>query len=105
VTPGCEIDFDRLEQIAAVVKTPLVIHGTSGIYEDDIRKLAKYPSICKFNIGTSLRKVFGQSLRKTLSDNPDEFDRLTIFEAILPAMQAEADRHMRLLGAVGKANQ
>lgn len=92
------IDFNRLEKIAAVVAQPLVIHGTSGINDTDLRRLAGMP-VCKFNIGTTLRMSFGRALRDTLAANPDEFDRLTIFDQVMPAMQAEAERNIKLLRA------
>ena len=90
------IDFERLAHIKQVVQQPLVIHGTSGIKESDIQKLASN-SISKFNIGTKLRQVFGSSLRETLATNPDMFDRLQIIQKIMPSMQAEASRHIKLL--------
>lgn len=90
------IDFERLALIQEVVAQPLVIHGTSGIDESDIQKLAS-TSISKFNIGTKLRQVFAQSLRNTLADNPDMFDRLQIVKEIMPNLQAEACRHIELL--------
>lgn len=90
------IEFDRLALIREVVTQPLVIHGTSGIKEADIQKLAS-TSISKFNIGTKLRQVFGQSLRSTLAENPAMFDRLQIMKKIMPNLQAEACRHIELL--------
>lgn len=92
------IDFDRLEQIAAVVEQPLVIHGTSGIKDADLQRLATL-AVCKFNIGTTLRMSFGSALRDTLARNPQEFDRLTIFNQVMPPMQQEASRNLLLLGA------
>ena len=90
------IDFDRLDLIRDAVEQPLVIHGTSGIKETDIQRLAR-ESICKFNIGTKLRQVFGQSLRHTLAANPQMFDRLQIMKNIIPALKDEAGRHIKLL--------
>ncbi len=90
------IDFARLELIRQVVKQPLVVHGTSGIEESDIQQLAR-TAIAKFNIGTKLRQVFGQSLRNTLAANPEMFDRLQIVKEILPSLEVEASRHIRLL--------
>jgi len=96
------VDLSLLGKIATVVEQPLVIHGTSGIPDVDLEKMAK-TSVCKFNIGTRLRMAFGTALRQTLADHPDEFDRLTIFDSIMPAVQREAEHHIRLLGAVGKS--
>ena len=97
------IDFDRLAEIEPVVEQPLVIHGTSGIRDEDMKTLAAR-RVCKFNIGTTLRMAFGQSLRGHLQQNPDDFDRLTIMNGVMPAMTEEATRNISLLGADGKAN-
>ena len=86
---GCPIDFERLAEIDALVEQPLVIHGTTGISEDDLVKLSA-TSVCKFNVGTRLRMAFGESMRHTLADKPDEFDRLTIFNDVMPVMTREA---------------
>jgi fructose-bisphosphate aldolase, class II len=95
--PRAVIDFARLEQIAALVRVPLVIHGTSGILEEDIARLAR-SRIAKFNIGTVLRQAFGRGLRETLARNPDRFDRLEIMGEAMRAMGEEATRMIRLLG-------
>ena len=65
------IDFDLVARIAASTRLPLVIHGTSGIREDDIRRL-KTMRVAKFNIGTSMRLAFNRSLRQSLSDTPEK---------------------------------
>jgi fructose-bisphosphate aldolase class II len=96
--PGAVIDFARLEAIEASVTVPLVIHGTSGIWESDIARLARTPRIAKFNIATVLRQMFGKSLRATLADHPERFDRLEIMSDVMPAMSREAKRMIGLLG-------
>jgi fructose-bisphosphate aldolase class II len=95
--PGAVIDFARLAQIAAAVTVPLVIHGTSGIFEEDIARLARTP-VAKFNIGTVLRQAFGRGLRETLGRYPDRFDRLQIMSDAMPVVSCEAMRMIRLLG-------
>ena len=92
-----KIDFDRFKELEQNLNVPLVIHGTSGIHPDDIRRLARQ-SVCKFNIGTRLRQSFGRSLRQCLSSDPALFDRLTIMKQVMPAMSEEAGRMIELLG-------
>ncbi len=101
--PVSGIDFNRFSAISASVNTPLVIHGTSGISDEELRRLCK-GAITKCNIGTSLRRRFGEALRATLVANPDEFDRLTIFRAVMPPMRAAAGHYFDLLGADGAAD-
>jgi fructose-bisphosphate aldolase class II len=76
---------------------PLVIHGTSGIREADIQRLKKM-RVAKFNIGTTMRQTFSRSLRQSLSDTPDRFDRLQLMKPVVSALQAEALRMITLLG-------
>ncbi|MCO4838169.1 MAG: class II fructose-bisphosphate aldolase [Oceanospirillaceae bacterium] len=92
-----DIDFVRFNELQAALDVPLVIHGTSGVKTHDIQILAK-GNVCKFNIGTCLRQRFGNTLRKTLNDNPHLFDRLTIMKTIVPQVSDEADKMIRLLG-------
>jgi len=94
--PTGGVDLDRVRAIAAVVDQPLVVHGTSGIPEDQLRVLSRM-AVCKFNIGTALRQRFGQALRATLAEHPDEYDRLAIFGHVMPAMRQEAGRFFDLL--------
>jgi len=95
--PGAVIDFVRLAQIAAAVSVPLVIHGTSGIIDEDIARMAR-TRVAKFNIGTVLRQAFGKGLREALDRDPERFDRLEIMGEAMPAVSREAARMIRLLG-------
>lgn len=99
--PGASVAFDRLAEIEAVVDLPLVIHGTSGLYEEDIQRLAK-TRVCKFNIGTVLRQAFGNSLRQAFADDPAIYDRLALMRLAMPAVQAETERMIKLLGWTGQ---
>ena len=76
------LDEDRISEIQAVTKVPLVIHGGSGVPVSQRQKLAKTTAICKFNIGTQLRMVFGSSLRQALEDDRDEFDRVALLKKV-----------------------
>ncbi len=91
------IDFGLVQRIAACTRLPLVIHGTSGIREADIQRL-KTMRVAKFNIGTTMRMTFNQSLRQSLADTPERFDRLQLMQPVVSALQVEARRMIDLLG-------
>lgn len=95
--PGATIDFARLAQIEAAVRAPLVIHGTSGIFEHDIARLV-CTRVAKFNIGTVLRQAFGATLRATLASHPERFDRLEIMRDVMGGVGVAAARMIELLG-------
>jgi tagatose 1,6-diphosphate aldolase GatY/KbaY len=50
------IRFDALEQIANSVRLPLVLHGGSGIPQDDVKRCIQL-GIAKVNVGTDLRRT------------------------------------------------
>lgn len=78
---GTGLDTDRIAAIERATSVPLVIHGGSGVPPQQRRQLSRDTAICKFNIGTELRQTFGKALRRTLANDPDVFDRLTILGA------------------------
>ncbi|MBX9456418.1 MAG: class II fructose-bisphosphate aldolase [Rhizobium sp.] len=77
---GRGLDEERIRAIEAVTNVPLVIHGGSGVSQAQRRKLALGSSICKFNIGTELRVVFGDALRSAVNLDPTRFDRVSILK-------------------------
>lgn len=91
-----EIDFERVEQIRALTDVPLVIHGTSGIREADLKRL-RTMGVAKFNIGTTMRMTFARSLRASLARNPEQFDRLKLMKPVIDDMAIEARRCIEIL--------
>jgi len=95
-TKEAKLDFELLKTIRAMVSTPLVIHGSSGVALDDMKKLVEY-GINKINIGTSLRLAFGNTLRKTINDNPAEFDRLKMFVNSMSAVEETVKEYLDIV--------
>lgn len=86
-TKEATIDMELLRRIEAVTSVPLVIHGGSGLSADTRIELARTSNVCKFNIGTEVRAVFGASLREALAQSPEEFDRIKILKHTIPRMR------------------
>ncbi len=101
--PGAVIDFDLLAEIERRTSVPLVIHGTSGIFENDLAALAR-TRVAKFNVGTSLRQAFGNGMRRALETDPERFDRLQIMSDVIPVVAEEAARVIQVLGWGRSAN-
>jgi fructose-bisphosphate aldolase class II len=78
-----EIDFGAVTAIEAVTNVPLVLHGASGIPSEMRRRLARETNVCKLNVGTELRQVFGTSLRAALARHPERFDRIEILQEVI----------------------
>ncbi|TLS49595.1 class II fructose-bisphosphate aldolase family protein [Paenibacillus antri] len=95
---GASIDYDRLAAIEARVgATPLVLHGSTGVKDEDLRRLVRH-RFGKINIGTALRMAFGRTLREEMEARPSEFDRIKLFAKPMEAVTAEALRKFEILG-------
>ncbi|MGV8950893.1 MAG: class II fructose-bisphosphate aldolase [Cypionkella sp.] len=90
---GAAMDWLRLADIqAAAPALPLVLHGGSGLDAAARRRVVQTTSVCKINIGTELRMVFGQALRAAVARDPARFDRNQILaETIAPLVAATRD--------------
>ncbi len=93
------LDEARIAEIEAMNDIPLVIHGGSGVPLAQRTKLARTTKICKFNIGTELRMVFGTSVRKALAADASAFDRVALLRQVEPDIQAAAQTAIRGIAA------
>ncbi|MFD2178279.1 class II fructose-bisphosphate aldolase [Veronia pacifica] len=93
---GTPINFDLVSKLEQAVSLPLVIHGTTGITEQDIRALKKR-RIAKFNVGTTLRQAFGYAIRERMKNEPDKYDRQYFAGTAIDALRKEAKRVITLL--------
>jgi fructose-bisphosphate aldolase class II len=84
------LDETRIAQIQSLTDVPLVIHGGSGVPVAQRKKLARETNICKYNIGTELRMVFGAAMRAAVKSDPDRFDRVEILRETHDPMVAAA---------------
>ena len=52
---------------------PIVLHGSSSVPEEELRKAAK-SAVCKINIDSDSRLAMTAAIRKTFAEKPAEFD-------------------------------
>ncbi|NLB88373.1 MAG: class II fructose-1,6-bisphosphate aldolase [Syntrophomonadaceae bacterium] len=97
-----KLDFDRLAEIKKLVNIPIVLHGSSGVPDDAIRKAIEL-GVCKINIDTNIREAFVGKMREVIANNPNEIDPRKILG---PAKEATVEiirEKIRLFGSSGKA--
>lgn len=90
---GAALDLPRLRAIETATESPLVIHGGSSVPAAERTRLARSSAICKFNIGTELRIVFGAALRRAIAADPARYDRIEILRETGEPM-VQAARHV-----------
>ncbi|MEF3302632.1 class II fructose-1,6-bisphosphate aldolase [Paenibacillus sp. GYB003] len=98
-----KIDFDRIGRIASLVDVPLVLHGGSGIPEEQVRRAVSL-GMAKMNVATELRIVFSDAIKAVFAQNPDENDPRKYMVPAKQALKEAAIEKMRLCGSFGKAN-
>lgn len=97
-----KLDVERLSEIRAVVDIPLVLHGTSGVPDDQVRDCVSR-GICKVNYATDLRIAYTNGVRKFLAENPDAFDPKKYSAAGRELVKQYVMQKMEVVGSVGKA--
>lgn len=71
------IDFPLLKKIHAICPVPLVLHGASGIPDDQIAQMVDN-GVVKINVASDLRRAFIQSAGKDYQEDPDRFDLVNV---------------------------
>ena len=85
------LSFERLEELASVIKIPLVLHGGSGIPKEQIIKAISM-GISKVNVNTECQLAFAKATREYIEAGKDQqgkgFDPRKLFA---PGTQAITD--------------
>lgn len=95
-----KLDFERISAISEDTGLPLVLHGGSGLADDDFRTAVK-KGICKINIFTDLEKAGKAGAEKALADGVSGMTKMIPYE--IEAMKKVVEEKIRLFGSAGKA--
>ena len=95
-----KLDFERIETIAKSTGLPLVLHGGSGLSDDDFR-IAIEKGICKVNIFTDIDKAGKAGIEEGLKAGAKTMMGLIPYE--IEAMKKVVRNKIELFGSVGRA--
>jgi len=96
LTREASVDRDLVGRLRATVPVPLVLHGSSGLSDDELRG-AVQSGMTKINISTHLNGLFTRALREVLDERPDVVDPRKYVSAGRDAIAAETARLLTLL--------
>ena len=101
------MSFQRLDEIKAEVgDLPLVLHGGSGIPEDQIKKAISL-GVSKINVNTDLQIVFTEGVRAYIEAGKDKqgkgFDPRKVLKPGRENIVAKTKALMEEFGSVNKA--
>ncbi|MFV2004579.1 MAG: ketose-bisphosphate aldolase [Gammaproteobacteria bacterium] len=96
-----KLDYQRLKQINEALGIPLVIHGGTGISDDQFRRLITN-GVAKINYYTALSDVAAKQIRE--SARTDTCSGYTgLVQNVRNAIATEVESNMRLWGSAGRA--
>lgn len=79
-----KLNIERIKEIKDACKIPLVLHGGSGIIDDDFTNAIK-SGIAIIHINTEIRVAYKNALEKFLKENPNE---IAPYKILAPAVEA-----------------
>ena len=95
-----KLDLQRLEEIRRTIDTPLVLHGGSGLSDQDFRNCIER-GIAKINIFTDIDQAGCRGARRAMEAGAACLTDL--MPEITAEIQATVRHKMELFGSVGKA--
>lgn len=72
-TRTATLDHDLLKQLSEGLDVPLVLHGSSGVGDDELSQAVR-GGIAKVNVGTALNIAMTAAIREFLAAHPDAVD-------------------------------
>ena len=94
------LDYQRLRQLNEALGLPLVLHGSSGLSDDQFRRLIAN-GIAKVNYFTALTDHAAQHLRGNAHGHDNGY--LGLFDGVRQVVEADAEHLMRVWGSAGRA--
>ncbi|NPU26824.1 fructose-bisphosphate aldolase [Bradyrhizobium sp. LMG 8443] len=95
------LDFERLSALSSALHIPLVIHGGTGLSDDQYGMLAAN-GVAKINYFTGLADAAARSIVEEAESKDSPADTALI-HGVRGAVRAEVERTCRLFGAAGRA--
>lgn len=97
-----KLNFTRLKELREALDVPLVMHGGSGLSDDDFRKAVSY-GITKTNIFTDLNIAAKGALAHCVSNKTEEYlGYLGWCSKVADAVGAVVEQKIDLFGTAGK---
>lgn len=98
---GPQLGFTEMARLNNALTIPLVLHGASGIPNDQLQKCIQLGH-AKINFNTELVTTWAQSVRHTMQTHPEFCEPRLI---MLPAKQALMDKITHIIDVTGSAHR
>lgn len=99
VTRDASLDFELITQIKSEVSVPLVLHGSSGVSDSDLKRAVR-AGMSKINISTHLNHIFTEQIRSVLAANPNLVDPRKYIQKAREATAVESAKLLNILALI-----
>ena len=93
------LDIERIKNISESCGVPLVLHGGSGIADEDFTNAIK-AGIAMIHINTEIRVAYKEALEKSLKDNPSEIAPYKFLEPAVEAIEKVVYNRLKLFNNI-----
>lgn len=98
-----KLGFKEMKEIGdALPTTPLVLHGGSGIPDEQIKRAISCGT-CKINVNTEFQQAWTALVRKTLDENKEVYDPRKVIGPGLKGIEEVVNQKCEVFGCIGKA--
>lgn len=97
-----KLDIERIRKIhEALPEITLVLHGGSGIPDDQIKEAIK-AGISNIHVNTEIRVAYSAALRRTLAQKPEETTPYKLFAEAIKAVEEKVKEKLTLFNSVNR---
>lgn len=97
-----ELAFNRLREVRDVTGIPLVLHGGTGIPDEDIRQAISL-GVSKINVNTENQSAFTDAIRAVFEKDKKVYDPRKYLGPAREAIKEAVRAKIRLFGSAGRA--
>lgn len=97
-----KLNFQRLSEANEAIQTPLVLHGGTGLPDEDIKKAISL-GINKVNIGTIIHCTYMNSLKEELNARDKNPYTLEVMSPVKGKIKEVVKERIKVCGSNGKA--
>jgi len=93
------LNAGRIREIRESAGVPLVLHGGSGITDENFRE-AIAAGVRIIHINTEIRVAYRDAVKKSLEENPDEVAPYRIMKPAVEAVRSVVESRLKLFGGM-----
>lgn len=98
-TSDPDLNIKRIQEISDAVKIPLVLHGGSGLREENFTKGIK-AGIAIVHINTEIRVAYRDALKLSLQDSPDEVAPYKFLKPAVSAVEKVVEARLKVFNGI-----